>query len=77
MISKDVPAEVRDVVQTIITTVVDNISNINDEILPLAVTPRNNLNRPATQQRPHQQQVPARKSFFPLLIHQQLQIILR
>ena len=60
----DAPAEVRDVVETIITTVVDKLSNIDDEISPLAVTPRISLNRTAAQQRPHQQQVPARKSLF-------------
>ena len=64
MIMNDVPAEVRDVVETIITTVVDKLSNIDDEISPLAVTPRISLNRTAAQQRPHQQQVPARKSLF-------------
>jgi len=64
MISNDVPVEVRDVVQTIITTVVDKISNIDDEISPLAVTPRKSLNRTAAQKRSHQHQVPARKSLF-------------
>ena len=64
MISNYVPAEVRDVVQTIISTVVDKLSNIDDEISPLAVTPRNSLNRTAAQQCPYQQQVPAYKSSF-------------
>ena len=60
----DAPAEVRDVVETIISTVVDKLSNIDDEISPLAVTPRISLNRTAAQQCLHQQQVPAYKSSF-------------
>ena len=49
MINNDVHAEVRDVVETIFAKVIDRVSNIDDEISPLAVTPRNSLHRMPTK----------------------------
>ena len=49
MISNDVHAEVRDVVETIVAKVIDRVSNIDDEISPLALTPRNSLHRMPTK----------------------------
>ena len=65
MVNNDVCDDVRDVLETTITTVVRQASNIGNGISPLPLTLRMNLNRTPPQSGERQKDRYARKSSFP------------
>ena len=65
MVNIDVCDKVRDVLETTITDVVLQASTIGNEISPLPLTPRMNLNRTSPQSGERQKDRYARKSSFP------------